>query len=595
MYALAGYVGKVKPNMTALDAMLSEMSPAQNLLSLVYGDDFCALGQRQFTEKVSRNTQYDSFKDLAIVFSGKIYNAEALGEELSFKYSDDAELVLKGYSVWGKEVTEKLHGMFAFAIWNSEKNELLLARDRSGMKSLYYYANDDSIIFASRLKAFDKHPDFKKEFNREILSAYLCFDSVPTAESFYKNVFRLESGHRIIWKDGKLTDECYQKLEFDAEQDADDKHIEEIREAVAYSIAEHTKGTNFASMLSSGVDSSYVVSVAKPKAAYTIGYDDAKYDESILSRELCDVLGVENRIKKISSDEYFNEYKSIVRCLDEPLGDPSVAALYFGMKAASSDVDVVLSGEGADELFCGYNSYTEEITHKSYMKLPYFIRHLVYLAACVLPETKDFNFFWRRGQKLRDFHIGLDRIFRDSKAKSFLKGGKYIHTKEATAKYYDAYKDCSTIKQRQVIDYYFWLGIPFLRSVVNCADNFGLEARFPLLSYEVHSVAKKLADSEKMPYKYTKPALRRAAEGVIPTDAHKHKKLGFPVPLKEWIKSDEFHNDIKKHFESETAAKFFKQNKILKLLEDNRSGKKDCYKQVWSIYTFIVWYEQYFN
>ena len=267
----------------------------------------------------------------------------------------------------------------------------------------------------------------------------------------------------------------------------------------------------------------------------------------------------------------------------------------LGAKAASEYVDVVLSGEGSDELFGGYNSYLDVITHQKYMKRPYFIRHLAYLLTCKLPETRKRNFIRRRGQKLENFHIGLDRVFRDDKVNTVLKNKSRLHTKQVTRKYYDAYKDSTGLQKRQIIDYYFWLVNDFVHSVTASASAFGMQARFPFLDSAVYESARTLPDSMKIGPDGTKLALRLAAEGVVPTDAYKRKKLGFPVPLKEWMKEELYYNEIKKAFTSETAKRFFKEKAILKLLDDHRNEVCDCYKKIWTIYTFIVWYDLYFN
>lgn len=595
MNVLAGFVGFTDENKDIITNMLNTMSSDSELESKTYTSDSCVLGQKQTTPNACNEILYSNIETAAILFSGKIYNFSDINKELCYECKNDAELVVRGYIRWGKHITEKLHGMFAFAIWDETEKTLLLARDSAGTRPLYYSSSDNTFIFSSRLKAFDKHPSFKKAFNNQILSSYLCFNSVPTKETFFKNVFRLEAGHRLVWKNGTVIDECFSQLEFQSESNKEDEHILEIQNAVSNTIKQYTDNVNFASMLSGGIDSSYIVSLAKPKNAYTVGYHNNQYDETCHSTQLCDTLGINNIIKRIDSDDYLDKFEEIVYCMDEPLADPSAVALYFGMQEASKDVDVVLSGEGADELFGGYNSYMEELTHQKYMKKPYFIRHLIYLATCNLPESRKFNFFYRRGQKLENFHIGLDRIFKDKNAKRVLRKGKYLNTREITRNCYQNYNTCSTLQQRQAIDYYFWLINDFVHSVVGSAEHFGIEARFPFLSHEVQSIAKKLTDKEKLTINETKPALRRAAKDFVPTDAYKRKKLGFPVPLKEWIKGDKYYNKIKDKFSGETAKQFFKQKQILKLLEDHRQEKRDCYKQIWTIYTFLVWYDLYFR
>ena len=280
MNVLAGFVGFTDENKDIITNMLNTMSSDSELESKTYTSDSCVLGQKQTTPNACNEILYSNIKTAAILFSGKIYNSSDINKELCYECKNDAELVVRGYIRWGKHITEKLHGMFAFAIWDETEKTLLLARDSAGTRPLYYSSSDNTFIFSSRLKAFDKHPSFKKAFNNQILSSYLCFNSVPTKETFFKNVFRLEAGHRLVWKNGTVIDECFSQLEFQSESNKEDEHILEIQNAVSNTIKQYTDNVNFASMLSGGIDSSYIVSLAKPKNAYTVGYHNNQYDET---------------------------------------------------------------------------------------------------------------------------------------------------------------------------------------------------------------------------------------------------------------------------------------------------------------------------
>jgi len=595
MFVLSGYVNSALNSST--EDMLNRIS-ATDFKPAVYTDSSCSLGIKRITKfETGGATEYASAPDCAIAFSGNVHNLSDIINEAkaSPATNDQAEAVLLAYKAFGKEFVKKLRGSFGLAIWDKENKELFLARDGFGIKPLYYYQKESELIFASRLKGFDAHPSFVKEFNQDILSVYLCFNTVPTAETFYKNVYRLEPGHTLTFKDGKAEINCFFRPEYVEKEQTFDEAVEKIQKAMKESSDMQTEGVNFGSFLSGGVDSSYMVSLSKPENTFTVGYENQNYDESVYSSELAQVLGIKNHVRLVNSKEYLSSFKDIVYGMDEPVADPSAAVLYFGAKAASEYVDVVLSGEGSDELFGGYNSYLDVITHQKYMKRPYFIRHLAYLLTCKLPETRKRNFIRRRGQKLENFHIGLDRVFRDDKVNTVLKNKSRLHTKQVTRKYYDAYKDSTGLQKRQIIDYYFWLVNDFVHSVTASASAFGMQARFPFLASAVYESARTLPDSMKIGPDGTKLALRLAAEGVVPTDAYKRKKLGFPVPLKEWMKEDLYYNEIKKAFTSETAKRFFKEKAILKLLDDHRNEVCDCYKKIWTIYTFIVWYDLYFN
>ncbi len=595
MLGFAGYISKKGGNVRD---MLKGVCPNNVEVAKEYIKDDCAIGIAPLSEKSNiGEIIYESANGFAIAFSGKIYNYNQLKAEIGMEtVSDsDSELVALGYSKFGKDIAKKIKGMFAFAIYDERDNSVIIARDGCGMKSIYYHFDGESFAFASGTRGFEGLNGFKKEFNEKLLAAFLCYGSVPAKETFLKNVYRLEPGHTLTFKNGEIKKEVFWELDFKTQNKTEEDFINEIHQAVTDSVNYHTENSNFATFLSSGVDSSYIASIAKPETAYTAGYASSKYDESVYTKELAEALGIENKVRIITPEEYLERFEEIILAMDEPLSNPSVPSIYFGTSAVADDgKEIIISGEGADELFGGYNSYKEEISHSGYMKLPYFIRHLIYLATKWIPSPK-FDFFARRGQKLSDYSIGLDRVFKDKDAVSLIKTKESVSTKEITAEYYGRYKYQSTMKQRQAIDFYFWLINDFVHCVSKSADKFGLEARFPLLGKEVVDIATQLPDEFKLKDGMTKALFRKASKKVIPTDAHSRKKLGFPVPLKDWLKREDFYSKVKEKFESETAERFFDTKAILKLLEDHKNGVSDCYKKVWTIYTFILWYGLNFN
>ena len=603
MCGIAGYISTTKPTKKVLKAMTDRIEHRGPDGEGFYVDDKAALGHRRLAI-LDLNTGaqpiYNENKDVVIVYNGEVYNFLELKEELKDKYKfytkTDTEVVLHAYEEWGHDAIKKLRGMFAFAIWDKKKEELFCAVDGWGIKPFYYYQNDKTFMFASEIKAFLDHPDFKKEFNDEILSAYLCFNSVPTEETFFKGVKRLRPGHSLTYKNGKIKIEKFFELKFDEKDQKLEDIADDIDKAMQDSVKHHAiADVEVGSFLSSGIDSSYIVSTFKPDKTFTVGYENPKYDEISYAKDLSKKLGIKNISRKIDKDEYLKAFPKIMYHMDEPLADPSIGALYFVAELASKEVKVVMSGEGADELFGGYITYQEDLSQQWYMKIPYPIRHLGYMIANIIPDARGFNFVWRRGQKLKDYNIGLGRVMRDSEAQKLIKCKNQIHTKDIVAPYYETYKNNSNTVQRQVIDYYFWLVRDFLHSVDRLCMMFGLEGRTPFLDENVYEVARKMPVYAKINKETTKPALRMAAKKVIPNEAYKKKKLGFPVPLREWVREDDLYYDIKDKFNSKTAEKFFDVKKINKLLEQHRNKKKDTYKKVWTIYTFIVWYNQFFE
>ena len=604
MSGIAGYYSNNKPTKKVLKAMTDRIEHRGKDGEGHYLDDNIALGHRLLKTNKKLNGEQPLFnktKDIIVVSDSVINNYKELKAELEkkkykFETNLPEEVLVYGYEEWGHKLTEKLRGTFAFAIYNKKDNELYLARDGWGAKPIYYYKNDETLLFASEIKAFLDHPDFVKEFNEEILSAYLCFNSVPTEETFFKGVKRIEPGYQLIYKDNKIELERFFKLEFTEELTDTEKAAKYIAEAVEDSVKRNfDTDVPMGSLLSSGVDSSYIVSIAKPEKTFTVGYDNQKYNESTYAKDLADKLGIENITQIVSQEEYIKNFPKMMYHMDEPLADPSTIALYSVTELASKHVKILTSGEGADELFGGYNTYQEEVNQSWYMKIPFPIRRLASMIAGIFPEVRGFNFIWRRGQKLENYNIGLGRVFRDEEAMKLVKCKNQIHTKDIVAPFYKEYKNNSPMIQRQMIDYYFWLVRDFLHAVDRNTTMFGIEGRTPFLDKEVYEVAKKLAPNTKVDKTTTKISLRKAAETVIPNESYKKKKLGFPVPLREWVREDDLYNEIKEKFNSDIAEKFFDVKKINKLLEDHRTNKKDCYKKVWAIYTFIVWYNEYFK
>lgn len=569
-----------------------------------YIDNNIALAHRRLAIidlKSGKQPIFNEDKTKIIIFNGEIYNFKSLRKILineghKFKTNSDTEVILHGYEKWGKNLPKKLRGMFAFAIWDTNKKELFMARDYFGIKPLYYAYFNGTFMFASEIKALLEHPDFEKKLNSNILSAYLCFNFVPTEESFFKGVYSLKPGTSLTFKNDTIKINKFFKLKFNEKNISIDKASKDISNAMFDSIKNHQiSDVEIGSFLSSGIDSSYIVSLAKPNKTFTVGFDDKKYSEINYAKNLSDKLNIKNFSKIITMDEYIKEFEKIIYYMDEPLADPSAIALYFVSEIASKDVKVVLSGEGADELFAGYNYYQEEVTFSLYMKIPYFIRHTLSQIVSLFPDVKGLNFIYRRGQKLENYNIGMGRVFKDKEAQRIIKYKNQINTKDITKDIYNEYKDNSNLIKRQAIDFYFWLEKDYLHAVDRNTMMFGLEARTPFLDKKVYEVARRLPQKAKINKLTTKVALRMAAKKVVPNEVYKKKKLGFPVPLREWLKTDKLYNIVKKEFLSSNANEFFDTVKITKLLDDHKNNKKDNYKKIWTIYTFLVWYKIYFN
>lgn len=535
------------------------------------------------------------------VFNGEIYNYQELKEELialghDFKTKSDTEVLVHGYEEWHTDLPKHLRGMFAFAIYDKNKNEVFLARDNFGIKPLYFAKMNDTFMFASEIKAFLDVPDFEKVFNESILETYLEFSFVPTNETFFKGVHRLDAGCSLLYKDGEIKLNKYFKLDFKEENMSFEDAVKNISDVMKDSVEKHLiADVEVGSFLSSGIDSSYIVSLAKPDKTYTVGYENKKYDETMYAKDLAEKLGIKNESKIITKEEYLENISKIMYHLDEPTSDPAAISLYFVAKLASKDLKVVLSGEGADEFFGGYNYYREEVDYKFYNKLPFCIRHAIGKVASIFPEGRGFNFLVRRGEKLENSYIGVNRNFSSKMAKKVLKNNYELKAIDVTKDVYNEFKNYSNIDKMQAIDINFWLMKDILLKADRMTMASSIEGRVPFIDKEVFKVASHLPFDYKVTKENTKVALRAAAKEVIPTEAYKKKKLGFPVPVREWIKEGDFKEEVEKTLNSDVANKYFNTKIINKMFEEHINGKKDNYRKIWTIYTFIKWYQVFFE
>ena len=535
------------------------------------------------------------------VFNGEIYNYQQLKEELKalghdFRTKSDTEVLVHGYEEWHTDLPKHLRGMFAFAIYDKNKNEVFLARDNFGIKPLYYAKMNDTFMFASEIKAFLDVPAFEKVFNESILETYLEFSFVPTNETFFKGVHRLDAGCSLLYKDGEIKLNKYFKLDFKEENMSFEDAVKNISDVMKDSVEKHLiADVEVGSFLSSGIDSSYIVSLAKPDKTYTVGYENKKYDETMYAKDLAEKLGIKNESKIITKEEYLENISKIMYHLDEPTSDPAAISLYFVAKLASKDLKVVLSGEGADEFFGGYNYYREEVDYKFYNKLPFCIRHAIGKVASIFPEGRGFNFLVRRGEKLENSYIGVNRNFSSKMAKKVLKNNYELEAIHVTKDVYNEFKNYSNIDKMQAIDINFWLMKDILLKADRMTMASSIEGRVPFIDKEVFKVASHLPFDYKVTKENTKVALRAAAKEVIPTEAYKKKKLGFPVPVREWIKEGDFKEEVEKTLNSDVANKYFNTKIINKMFEEHVNGKKDNYRKIWTIYTFIKWYQVFFE
>ncbi len=544
-----------------------------------------------------------------LVFNGEIYNYQELREDLlkrghRFTTRADSETILHGYEEYGAEILQKLRGMFAFVIWDKKQKKLFGARDIFGIKPFYYYKKGGQFLFGSEIKSFLSHPCFEKELDEALIPEYLSYEYIPDERTIFKNVWKLPGAHCFTYQDGELKTERYYRIEYKIEEDKPLEYWEKaITEAFTESVAMHQiSDVEVGCFLSSGVDSSYVVKeVSKGSEkvkTFSVGFEEEKYSELPYAQDFSKVVGVPNISNKVSADDFFDAMPEIQYFMDEPLPNPSEIPLYFLAKNARKYVKVVLSGEGADELFGGYPMYLQGGHFRDYTrKVPRPLRKMAGAVAKRMPEFKGKHFLVRGGMEPWQRFMRANYVFQSGERQKFLKRPITSDLPETYSKrYFDEVPGLDEPTQLQYVDMHTWMVYDILLKADRMSMANSLELRVPFLDKEM------LALSARIPTRYradcatetTKKALRGAAIKQLPERTANKKKLGFPVPLSDWLREDKYYNKVKEAFQGDIAEKFFVTKELMKLLDDHKAGKALNMQKIWSFYTFIVWYDQFF-
>ena len=572
-----------------------------------YMDGDIALGFRRLSIidlEGGRQPILNEDKSKVLMFNGEIYNYQSIREELVkaghvFTTKTDSEVLLHGFEEYGTDLLNKLRGMFAFIIWDKNTKTLFGARDFFGIKPFYYAEMQGTLLFGSEIKSFVEHPHFKKELNERALESYLSFQYSPGNETFFKGVYKLPPAHYFFYKDGEMKTERYWSPEFNAEEDKSlDYWVDAIEKTFDDSIEAHKiADVEVGSFLSSGVDSSYVACSADVDKTFTVGFDNGlKYNEISYAKELSEMIPVKNYSKTITPEEFWGNFPKIQYHMDEPLADPAAVALYFVCNTASQYLKVVMSGEGADEIFGGYNIYKEPLAVPAYDRIPFPIRRAIGKIASHLPKKSGINFLIRRGKRLEERFIGNAYMFSEAERKKILKIKTDAPSPAAIVKpFYDRVKDKDPVTKMQFVDLNAWMVGDILLKADKMSMANSLELRVPFLDKEVMALAQRIPLKYRVNSENTKYAMRKAALRRMPEKWAGKKKLGFPVPTRVWLKEDKYYNIVKEKFTGVVAEKFFHTEQLVKLLDDHKNGKADNSRRVWTVYTFLVWYDQYFN
>ena len=607
MCGLCGFTGELVDRETYLRQMTERIIHRGPDSDGFYTDADIAMGFRRLSIidlGAGDQPLYNEDKTLVLTFNGEIYNYKALREELLekghiFVTESDSEVLLHGFEEWGEELLPRLRGMFGFAIWNTEKKELFLARDPFGIKPMHYTRlADGRLVYGSEIKSILAHPDVKKEFNPAALDGYLSFQYSVPDETFFRDIYCLPPAHCLWYRGGEVTLHRYFDPMFTPDENMTlDEAVEEIDRAFTDSVEAHRiSDVEVGCFLSSGVDSSFVASYFGGQKAFTVGFDNGQhYNESNYAAELAKEVGIEHYVHIISEEEYWASLPKVQYYLDQPLADPSCVALYFVSKLAAEHVKVVLSGEGADELFGGYRIYHEPYSLRGYQRLPRFLRK--FLAACVanLPDFKGKSFLMRGAQTLEERFIGNAKMFSEKEKARLLRDIPATDPTEKTRAFYAQTAGQDDVTRMQYLDINRWMVGDILLKADRMSMAHSLELRVPFLDREVFKVASRIPVKHRIAAGTTKYAMRLAAERHIPASAAEKPKLGFPVPIRVWLREEKYYNTVKAAFTSPTAAQFFNTSELLSMLDAHFAGKKDNSRKIWTVYMFLVWYDVYFT
>ncbi|MGE6378175.1 asparagine synthase (glutamine-hydrolyzing) [Peribacillus muralis] len=611
---MCGFVGCIQEYPKAINSNMKDAIKKMNTIITHRGpddegyffDDFVNFGFRRLSiidlENGNQPLSYENER-YWIIFNGEIYNHIELRKELidsgyEFTTQSDTEVILALYSSKKEHAVQKLRGMFAFVIWDKIEEKLFGARDHFGIKPFFYCEQDEVTYFASEKKSILTTMDEKLDVNS--LQHYLSFQYVPEPSTLSKNIKKLLPGHYFTKEPGKEMDITkFWHPTFHPSNMEDSKVSKEIQETLIDSVNVHMRSdVPVGSFLSGGIDSSFICSIAKqinPKIkTFSVGFERDGYSEINVAQETAAALNVENISYIISPEEFLAELPKIIWHLDDPLADPAAVPLYFVAREAKKHVKVALSGEGADELFGGYNIYREPHSLRMFSYIPSPLNNVLKTLSSILPEgVKGKSFIERGVTALEDRYIGNANIFDEKEKKELLVN--YLNgfeNEKVTSPIYSNSLDYDPITQMQNIDIQTWLKGDILLKADKMSMANSLEVRVPFLDTCVFNTASKLSMDQKIRNGTTKYMLRKAARGIVPEHVWSRKKLGFPVPIRHWLKDELYDWSVKLIHESQTDYLFNKQQ-ILKLLENHVNGKMDNSRKLWTIFTFMIWHQIY--
>ncbi|WP_181349492.1 asparagine synthase (glutamine-hydrolyzing) [Thalassobacillus sp. CUG 92003] len=570
-----------------------------------FHDEYVSFGFRRLSIiDIDSGQQPLSYEDERywMVFNGEIYNYVELREQLlkagaEFETESDTEVIAALFHFEREQAFKELRGMFSILIWDKELQTMYGARDPFGIKPLFYTEKQEGTYFASEKKSITLAHE-NEIVNTEALQHYLSFQFVPEPLTLTDDIYKAEPGHYFVKKAGEpIQFFRYFHATFQPKLMDRQAWVKQIQDVMYDSVNKHMRSdVPVGSFLSGGIDSSIIVAMARefnPNIkTFSVGFEREGYSEVDVAKETARQLNVDNISYTITAEEYMKKLPKIMYHMDDPLADPACVPLYFVAREARKHVTVVLSGEGSDELFGGYNIYREPESLKMFDHIPQKFHKGLAKVAEVLPEGVRGKSFLERGTTpLRERYIGNAKMFEEDEKRQILQDfHESSHYQSLTEGLYENAEGYDAVNQMQYIDIHTWMRGDILLKADKMTMAHSLELRVPFLDKEVFNVAREIPKDMKIADGTTKRILRQASRGVVPDHVLDRKKLGFPVPIRHWLKNE--MNEWAKHLirESETGY-LIKKDYILNLLDDHCKGKADYSRKIWTVLMFMLWHQ----